>query len=315
MSGETNIDNADTSEVEVETNSPGHYIATLAIILLPFIGLLIALPLAWFQGWLYTSDLVMLVSFHLIAATGITVGFHRLLTHRSFETNDWVRGLLTIAGSMAIEGTPTNWVADHRKHHSFTDIEGDPHSPHVGYEGGGFKAAFAGAWHAHWGWLLGTGQAPVKQYAPDLLKNRVVMAIDRQFPWFILLVLVGPMFIGFVVNGFKWQAALTALLWAGFVRIGMTHHITWSVNSICHMFGKRPFKTEDKSTNNWLLAIPTLGESWHHNHHAFPTSARHGLMKGQIDVSWWFIKLLEKLRLVWNIKTPTPEQLKKKQPA
>lgn len=316
MNGKLHMDKIGTSSTrlpEVQDNKPGHYIATLTVILLPFVGLAIALPLAWFQGWLYTSDIVMMVLLHLIAAGGITIGFHRLLTHRSFATKSWLRSLFAAAGSLAVEGTPVNWVADHRCHHDFTDVPGDPHSPHVGFEKGGFKAAFRGAWHAHWGWLLGTGQAPVDRYANDLLRDAAVMRINRLFPWFVGSIFVVPMVLGFVVNGFKWQAALTGLLWAGVVRMGITHHITWSVNSICHMFGKRPYELEDKSTNNWLLAVPTLGEAWHHNHHAFPTSARHGLTKGQIDVSWWCIKLLEKLHLAWDIHVPTPQQIKSKE--
>jgi len=316
MSGEMHGDNAVASNgvvlPGVEENKPGHYGATLTIIILPFVGLSIAIALAWWQGWFYWSDLAMLIGIHLVAAAGITIGFHRLLTHRSFETKPWVRAMFTIAGSLAIEGKPINWVADHRKHHAFTDVEGDPHSPHVGYDDGSWRGAWRGFWHAHVGWLLSTGQAPADRYAKDLLKDKTVMKISDRFGLFVILVIVSPAIIGFLVNGLKWQAAVTGLLWAGIVRIGLTHHITWSVNSVCHMFGKRPFELDDQSTNNWALAVPTLGESWHHNHHAFPTSARHGLLKGQIDISHRIIKIFEMLGLVWDVKQPSPEEIQKR---
>jgi stearoyl-CoA desaturase (delta-9 desaturase) len=295
---------------EDEETSAMHKLGTLAVIILPFAAILIAIVLLWERA-VDATDLLLLLGMHIIAGLGITVGFHRLLTHRSFETKGWVRGLLTAAGSLAIEGRPSDWVADHRRHHAYADEEGDPHSPYVGHEDGGFWSSIKGAWHAHIGWLLEEGQSSAKRFCPDLLKDRIVMRIDKQFPWFILLALVIPGVLGFVLTGGSWWGALTGAFWGGAVRIFITHHVTWSVNSICHMFGRRPFETTDKSTNNWLLAIPTLGEAWHHNHHTFPTSAFHGLRRWQkaMDPSGWVVWTLEKTGLAWNVKRVSPKQM------
>lgn len=296
--------------LELEETSVGHMIGTLAVIVLPFLAFLIAVVLLWETAAVGAVDIGLLIAMHVVAGLGITVGFHRMLTHRSFEAKPWVRGAFTAFGSLAIEGRPTHWVADHRRHHAYSDEEGDPHSPHVGREDG-FWGAVKGAWHAHIGWFLKEGQTPASRFAPDLLKDRVVMAIDRQFPWFIVLALVIPAVLGFVLTGGSWWGALTGMFWGGAVRIFVTHHVTWSVNSICHMFGRRPFESGDMSTNNWLLAIPTFGESWHHNHHAFPTSAFHGLRRWQkaLDPSGWVVLLLEKTGLVWNVKRVTDAQM------
>lgn len=300
---------ASDGELELEPTGRAHLIGTLLVITLPFVAFAAAVVLLW-ETAVRPHDLGLLVLMHVIAGIGITVGFHRLLTHRSFETKPWVRGLLTAAGSLAIEGRPTHWVADHRRHHAYSDVEGDPHSPHVGH-GEGFWSAVKGAWHAHVGWLLDEGQTPAKRFAPDLLKDRVVMAIDRRFGWFIVLALAIPGVLGFAITGGSWWGAVTGAFWGGGVRIFITHHVTWSVNSICHMFGRRPFKTKDRSTNNWLLALPTLGEAWHHNHHAFPTSAFHGLRRWQkaLDPSGWVVWTLEKTGLAWNVKRVSPEQM------
>lgn len=231
---------------ELETTSTAHHIGTLTVIILPFAAFLTALGLLWQTSAVGPTDIFLLLGMHVIAGLGITVGFHRLLTHRSFETKAWVRGVLTAAGSLAIEGRPSDWVADHRRHHAYADEEGDPHSPHVGHEEGdraGFVGAIRGAWHAHIGWLLEDGQTPAERFAPDLLKDRVVMAIDRKFPWFILLALLIPGLLGFAISGGSWIGFATGAFWGGAVRIFVTHHITWSVNSICHMFGRRPFES------------------------------------------------------------------------
>ncbi|MBI5310060.1 MAG: acyl-CoA desaturase [Actinobacteria bacterium] len=294
--------------LELESTTRAHKIGTLAVVVIPFVAFLAAVVLLW-EKWIHTHDLIVLLTMHVIAAFGITVGFHRLLTHRSFETKPWVRGLLTAAGSLAIEGRPTHWVADHRRHHAYSDEEGDPHSPHVG-RGSGFWQAVKGAWHAHVGWMFAPGQTPVKRFAPDLLKDRAVMAVDRQFPWFIAIAIAIPAAIGFALTG-TLLGALAGAFWGGAVRIFLTHHITWSVNSICHMFGRRPFVTSDLSTNNWILALPTMGEAWHHNHHAFPTSAFHGLRGWQkaMDPSGWVVLALEKTGLAWNVKRVSDEQM------
>ncbi len=299
---------------EIEPNSLGHNIATLAIIIIPFIGLLIAVWLSW-QSWVFATDIALAVVLYVFTGMGVTVGFHRLLTHRSFQTYNWIRGLLTIAGSMAIEGKPTSWVADHRRHHAHADEPGDPHSPHVGYEQSGLKGTLKGFWHAHIGWLLTVGSAKEERFVPDLLKDETVMRVSRKFfSVYLPLSFILPAVAGFVLTGFRWQGALTGFVWGGLVRMLVTHHVTWSVNSVCHMFGSRPFRTPDKSTNNWLFALPTFGEGWHHNHHAFPTSAFHGLKRWQkaLDPSGWAIWWMEKLGLAWDVKRVTDEQMAKK---
>jgi stearoyl-CoA desaturase (delta-9 desaturase) len=301
----------DGDNPEIEPTSRAHMIGTLSVIILPFAAFVAAIVLLWESKAVGPIDLGLLVFMHVIAGLGITVGFHRLFTHRSFEAKPWVRGLFAAFGSLAIEGRPTDWVADHRRHHAYSDEVGDPHSPHAGFEGDGFWNAMKGAWHAHIGWLLKEGQSSVTRFAPDLLKDRVVMAIDRKFPWFIVLALVIPGVLGFALTGGSWWGALTGMFWGGAVRIFITHHVTWSVNSICHMFGRRPFKSGDMSTNNWVLAIPTLGEAWHHNHHTFPTSAFHGLKRWQkaMDPSGWVVWALEKTGLAWNVKRVSDAQM------
>jgi stearoyl-CoA desaturase (delta-9 desaturase) len=299
---------------ELEGTSRAHMVGTLLVVTLPFIAFLIAIVLLWETRAVGAVDIGLLVLMHIVAGLGITVGFHRMLTHRSFETKPWVRGIFTAAGSLAIEGRPVHWVADHRRHHAFSDEAGDPHSPHVDDKGEdyeGFWGAVRGAWHAHIGWFFAEGQTPATRFAPDLLKDRVVMRIDRQFGWFVVLALVIPGVLGLLLTGGSWWGALTGMFWGGAVRIFITHHVTWSVNSICHMFGRRPFESGDLSTNNWLLAIPTFGEAWHHNHHAFPTSAFHGLRRWQkaLDPSGWVVWSLEKTGLAWNVRRVSDAQM------
>ncbi len=232
---------------------------------------------------------------YLITGFGITVGFHRLLTHRSFATRPWLERTFAVAGSMAVEGPVISWVADHRKHHAHSDVEGDPHSPHLE------STPLRGLWHAHVGWLWRTnGMARRRKYAKDLMEDRAMRRIDRSFPWLVGLSLLLPALIGFAIGG-TLGAALTALLWGGFVRIFFVHHVTWSVNSICHVFGKRRFAVDDESSNVAWLALPSLGESWHHNHHAFPRSAKHGLRSTELDPSAWLIGGLEQIGLATNV--------------
>jgi stearoyl-CoA desaturase (delta-9 desaturase) len=209
---------------------------------------------------------------------------------------------------MAVQGPVINWVADHRKHHAHTDQEGDPHSPHVGH-GSGVMGVLRGLYHAHVGWLWEEhGQAARRQYAPDLMDDPGMRWINRQFVPIVGLSLLLPMFAGFLLSGLTLKGALTGLLWGGFVRIFAVHHVTWSINSICHFFGKRRFDTEDHSTNVFWLALPSLGEAWHHNHHAFPRSARQGMRWYELDPSWAVIWTLEKLGLVWNVVRISPER-------
>jgi stearoyl-CoA desaturase (Delta-9 desaturase) len=281
-------------------------IATGTITLVPFI----ALGVVGWQVWndlLHWSDVAVFLIMYVITGLGVTVGFHRHLTHRSFKAKRWVRGGLAIMGSMAIEGPVTAWVADHRKHHAFSDKEGDPHSPHVGH-GGGLRGAFAGLFHAHVGWLfIHTHRGAKARYAPDLQKDPLIRWVDKTFLLWVLAGLVLSFALGYAIGG-TLTAALTGLLWGGGVRMLVVHHVTYSINSLCHFFGERRYPTGDESRNLLWLALPTLGESWHNNHHAFPTSAAHGLRRRDVDPSAGVIWGLEKLGLAWDVVRVSPER-------
>jgi stearoyl-CoA desaturase (delta-9 desaturase) len=271
-------------------------IANLIGVIVPFLGLLAAIVLLW-QAWVDWIDLSILAVTYLMFGAGITVGFHRLLTHRSFQTHKPVEHGFAIVGSMALQGGVLDWVADHRKHHAHTDQEGDPHSPHVGHGSG-----LLGLWHAHTGWLFEThGQADWKKYAKDLYEDPVMKRINRLFPLWALMSMLIPAAAGFVLHGFTLEGALRGLVWGGLVRAFFLHHVTWSINSICHFFGRLRFAIEDHSTNVAWLAIPSLGEAWHHNHHAFPRSAAHGLRWYEVDPSSVIIAGLQKTGLAWNV--------------
>ncbi len=282
----------------------------LLVTILPFIGVIAAVWTLWGTG-LTALDAGIFLAFYCFTGLGVTVGFHRLFTHQSFEAKPWVRNTLAIAGSMAVQGPVIRWVADHRRHHAFSDRPGDPHSPHLD-EGPGVKGVLKGLWHAHIGWFFDDEQTSAKRWAPDLVKEPALRRIDALFPLWTILSFGLPAVAGFVFTGTLW-GAVTAYLWGGLGRIFLLHHVTWSVNSICHFYGNRPYRSDDHSTNNWILSIISFGESWHNNHHAFPTSAVHGLEKHQIDPSGGLIRLLEKLRLVRNVKVATPKQLQTKQ--
>jgi stearoyl-CoA desaturase (delta-9 desaturase) len=274
----------------------------------PFVALAIALPFLW-GDLLGPSDLVAFGVMYVIAGFGVTVGFHRLLTHRSFQTYKPVEYGFAIMGSLAVQGSPIEWVADHRKHHAHTDVEGDPHSPHVGH-GSGIGGALRGLWHSHVGWLFATqGQAKARQYAKELAEDPTMRRISRNFPWFALLTLALPAAIGYALTG-SGRGALTGFVWGGLVRVVIQHHITWSVNSVCHFFGSRRFALEDHSTNVFWLALPSFGEAWHHNHHAFARSAYHGLNRWEalLDPSGWLIRLMRRLGLAWNVVAITSER-------
>jgi len=278
----------------------------LAAVAVPFLATVGAIALLWndLVGW---ADLAIMAAMYLLTATGITVGFHRLLTHRSFQTAKPLERLFAALGSMAVQGPVISWVADHRKHHAHTDVEGDPHSPHVGH-GGGVRGVLSGLWHAHTGWLLSTqGRAEWRRYAPDLCEDPGMRAIAHGFVPLVVLSLVLPALAGYLASGTLVGAA-TGLLWGGLVRIFLVHHVTWSINSVCHFFGTRRFDTGDRSTNVFWLSIPSLGESWHHNHHAFPRSAIHGLRRREIDPSGMVISAMEKLGLAWNVVRISPER-------
>ena len=281
----------------------------LGAVIIPFAAFLAAVVLLW-NSAVSMNDLVILAVMYVITGLGITVGFHRMLTHRSFVVPKPLEYGFAILGSMAVQGPVMAWVADHRKHHAHADEEGDPHSPHVGH-GDGATGVLRGLWHAHTGWLFSNqGRAHPRQYAKDLFEDRGMRLINRRFPLFVLLSLAIPAFAGWVLSGGTLVGAATGLLWGGLVRIFLVHHITWSVNSVCHFLGSRRFETEDHSTNVAWLSLPSLGESWHHNHHAFPRSASHGLRRWEslLDPSAVLITGLEKVGLARNVVRIAPER-------
>ena len=284
----------------------------IAAVVIPFLGVIAAAILLW-GSFLGARDLAIFAVMYVLTALGVTIGFHRLLTHRAFQTRPWLRYTLAVLGSMSVQGPVIDWVADHRKHHTFTDEDGDPHSPHAG-RGAGLGGMLAGLWHAHVGWLFQThGQAPSKRFARDLLDDPVMRRINRCFPLIVLATLALPFLAGLALSGGSFLAGgVGALVWAGLVRIFLLHHVTWSINSICHFFGRRRFDTDDQSTNVFWLALPSLGEAGHHNHHAFPQSAFHGLRWYELDPSGWLILGLERLGLAWDVVKVSPERARAK---
>ena len=278
----------------------------LAATIIPFAGFVLAVWSLWGTGFT-AVDATLFGVFYVFTGLGITVGFHRYLTHGGFETKPWLRALFAVAGSMAIQGSVIAWVSDHRRHHAFSDRPGDPHSPHLD-EGPGVKGVVKGLWHAHMGWLFKEELTAPQRWAPDLWKDPTMRKIDKYFPVWVVLSFALPPVIGGVVTG-SVRGAVTAFLWASLARIFLLHHVTWSINSICHFYGNRPFQTPDHSTNNWILAIISFGESWHNNHHAFPTSAVHGIGKAQVDLSGGIIRFMQRLRLVRDVKVVSPKQL------
>ena len=281
-------------------------VATGVMTLVPALALVWAARSAW-GGALHWQDLVVFAITYVLTGMGITVGFHRLLTHRSFATYPVLRGVLAALGSAAAEGPVIEWVAQHRMHHAYSDHEGDPHSPHVGH-GSGWRCAVRGLVHAHLGWVFGMdGVASERRYAPDLLADPVVGFVDRTFIFWVLAGLALPFGLGVLLTG-TLLGGLTGLLWGGVVRIFCLHHATFSINSLCHFFGAKTYDTGDESRNLAWLALPTLGEAWHNNHHAFPTSARHGLGRWQIDPSAALIGALERGGLAWDVVRISPER-------
>ena len=283
-----------------------HRNINIGAVVLPFIAFLAAIPMLW-NELVGPLDLILLLTIYVLSTVGITVGYHRLLTHRAFATYKWVEYVYAILGSLAVEGPVIGWVSDHRKHHAHADEEGDPHSPHVDHHGE-TPGPHRGLWHAHVGWLFNHATAiDAEKYAPDLVEDRGMRMIHRLFPLWVTLGIAGPAAIGWLVGGTV-TAAVTALVWAGLVRIFMVHHLTFSINSICHFFGRRRFPTDDKSTNVFWLALPTMGESWHHNHHAFPRSAMHGLRWWEIDIGGLVIRAMKRTGLAWNVVLISPER-------
>jgi stearoyl-CoA desaturase (delta-9 desaturase) len=294
-------------DVQPVANETADRIATGLVTALPILALFVVGWQLW-NDWLHWSDLAVLVILYTATALGVTVGFHRLFTHRSFKTSRAVRGTFAILGSMAIEGPIISWVSDHRKHHVFADQDGDPHSPHVDH-GHGFRGALRGLLHAHVGWLfLHTQRGSHERYAPDLKADPVVSWVHRTFFVWAIGGLALAFGLGWLFGG-TWRTALSGLLWGGAVRMLLLHHVTYSINSLCHFFGRRRYDTDDESTNLAWLALPSMGESWHNNHHAFPTSANHGQKWYEVDLSALTIRALEKTGLAWDVVRPTREKM------
>jgi stearoyl-CoA desaturase (delta-9 desaturase) len=297
-----------TEDTEPSYLSRGERMTLAAFVVVPFVALLAAVPLAW-GGWLGWSDVVITVVMYTITGLGITAGFHRLFTHKAFKPNRAVKIGLAIAGSMAIEGPVIRWVADHRKHHKFSDRDGDPHSPWR--YGENVPALLKGMVYAHIGWMFDGEQTPQRKYAPDLMKDPDILRISRLFPVWVAVSMIGPAIAGGLWT-MSWQGALTAFFWATLVRIALLHHVTWAINSICHTIGEQPFRSRDHSGNVWWLAIPSFGESWHNLHHADPTCARHGVLRGQIDLSARTIRIFEQLGWVKDVRWPVRSRIENK---
>jgi len=283
-------------------------IAILVSILLPLAGLIWAMAFAW--GWgLGWVELTLLGVMYLATGFGVTVGFHRYFTHKSFETGRVMTAVLGILGSMSVEGPLLHWVSFHRRHHQHSDTEGDPHSPHT--HGEGLWAVLKGLWIAHAGWMFQRSAKGLERYVPDLMRDPLVRRISKLFPLWVLASMLIPTLLGGLLT-WSWMGLFLGFVWGGLVRVLLIHHVTWSVNSICHVWGSRPFRCRDESRNNPIVGVLALGEGWHNNHHAFPTSARHGLRWWEFDASYLVIRLLAQLGLVWNIRTPAPERVEAK---
>jgi len=289
-----------------EPESLGSRVLVGIFVTVPLLALLAAIPLAWIWHLLGWHDIVLAVVFYEITGNGIAMGFHRYFTHGSFKASRPLKIALAVAGSMAVEGPVINWVADHRRHHKYSDAEGDPHSPWR--FGTDWKALTKGLVFAHVGWLFGLDRTNQEKFVPDWLADRDIRIVSRLFTWLVVASLLAPALIGGLWS-WSWQGALTAFLWASLVRVAFLHHVTWSINSICHTFGKEEFDVRDKSRNvNWL-AVLSFGESWHNLHHADPTCARHGVLKGQIDIAARCIWFAEKLGWVYDVRWPDEARL------
>jgi stearoyl-CoA desaturase (delta-9 desaturase) len=294
----------------IEATRPVHFLFRVAIfitIVIPFLGLVTAIVGLWGWGvsWL---DLGLLLGFYLTTSVGVTVGFHRLFVHRSFETTRWIKVILAACGSMAVQGPLIQWVARHRRHHEHSDTAFDPHSPHR--YGGGVWNRVRGFWHAHIGWAFASRTPDLTRYAADLRRSRLHRVMSKLFPAWLTLGLVAPAVLGGLLTG-TWSGAATAFIWAGLVRVFLVHHVTWCINSVTHLWGTQPFRSDDQSRNNFVFGILGLGEGWHNAHHAFPTSARHGLRWWELDVSYWLIRLLALMGLAWNVRLPSAQAVER----
>jgi len=277
----------------------------LAGVILPVIGLIAAIILLWgvaFNG----VHLAILAGMYIITALGITVGYHRFFTHRSFKTPRFMEVILVILGSMAVEGSVMQWVAVHRRHHQHSDDHDDPHSPHT--HGDSVWGMIRGMWHAHMGWIVGARAPGLARYAQDLRKDKLILWMSRLFPLWVLLGLLLPAVLGGLIT-MTWTGALLGFLWGGLVRVFCVHHVTWSINSVCHIWGTKAFKSSDESRNNAIFGVLAMGEGWHNNHHAFPTSARHGLRWWQVDISYLVIWGMSKVGLARDVRIPSPARM------
>ena len=302
----------DVREVEVEPVPLSVRAVTLLAVVLPLLGLVAAILLLWGHGF-SPLHLGLLLGMYLLTVLGITVGFHRLFTHRSFEARRPVKAMFAILGSMAVQGPLLKWVAVHRRHHQHSDGHDDPHSPHA--HGGGVRGVLRGLWHAHVGWMFKPDAAGWQRYVGDLAKDGLLRRISDMFPLWVALGLLVPALLGGLLT-MTWTGALLGFIWGGLTRVFLVHHVTWSINSVCHIWGSRPYRHgDDQSRNNAVLGVLALGEGWHNNHHAFPTSARHGLHWWQIDASYAVIRCMELLGLVWKVRVPVAEVVTAKRSA
>src|SRR4051812_8591296 len=290
------------------TKHRGEQISLFSFVLIPFFAVIAAIPLLWGHGISLTDVIISFIAY-AITGHGITIGFHRYFTHGSFKAKRPMRIALAIAGSAAIEGPVIRWVADHRRHHAFSDKEGDPHSPWR--YGESFRGLCKGMFHAHMGWLFDEEQTSQPRFAPDLLEDKDIARVHKWFPVIVVASLALPAIAGGLVT-MSWQGAATAFFWGSLVRVFVLHHTTWSINSVCHVVGDRPFKSRDKSGNVWPLALISMGESWHNLHHADPTSARHGVLRGQIDSSASLISLFELFGWVYEVRWPSRDRIESK---
>jgi len=296
-------DNLSTPESPVLP--PSVKLINLVAVASPFIGFIAAMTFLWGWGfnWMYLTIMLCML---FPTALSITIGYHRLFTHRSFETIGPVKFILGVLGSMALEGPIIKWCVTHRHHHQHSDHVDDAHSPY--HHGAGFGGMIKGFWHSHIGWFFAPEIPNLSRYAKDLLEDKVIHFVSSTFVVWVMLGLLLPAAIAGLIT-MTWTGALLGLVWGGLARIFIVHHLTWSINSVCHIWGARPYRSHDESRNNILMGVIGFGEGWHNNHHAFPTSARHGLAWWQIDVSWWIIRLMEMVGLVWKVRLPAENQI------
>jgi stearoyl-CoA desaturase (Delta-9 desaturase) len=279
---------------------------TLILTVLPPLAVIAAIISLWGKG-ITATDFGIMLGFYMFTGFGVTLGYHRLFTHRSFRAIKPLRVMLAIAGSMSVEGSVIAWVSTHRRHHAYADDYGDPHSPHLA-KAGGVRGVALGLAHAHMGWLFSSEQSDQSEWAPDLLGEPAIKRVDKHFGTLTLATFLLPALLGYALTGTLF-GAFTAFLWGSLVRVFLLHHVTWSINSICHFYGREAYQARDESRNVWPLSVASFGESWHNNHHAFPWSARLGLRVWEIDPGWYVLRALSLVRAVRNVKVPTRAQM------